>query len=61
MCNVIARFPPNFFLRVLLHIGSPATLDYSKYAAVTFKHTPCNHRTVVGYASRFNQATKILP
>ena len=60
MCNVIARFPPHFFLRVLLHIASTATLHYSNYPAVNFKEVPCNHHKVRGYASRFNHDMKIL-
>ena len=59
MCNVIARFPPHYFLRVFLPIASPATLHYSKYLAVNLKKTPGSHRKVRGYASRFNQDMKI--
>ncbi len=61
MCNVIARFPPHFFLRALLHITYPAALHFSKYAAVTLKHAPINYGKVRGYARRINQAMKILP
>ena len=61
MCNVIARFPPHSFLRALLPITYPAALHFSKYAAVTLKHAPCNYVKVRGYARRINQAMKILP